>query len=81
MLQQERSKGPCTFMGMEHHEECWGKGGKSADAPLGNGCSDSLIRSTNICLKITLLSMLSVDVFLHTGRSIWIFEWLIVNCK
>lgn len=81
MLQQERSKGPCTFMGMEHHEECWGKGGKSADAPLENGCSDSLIRSTNICLKITLLSMLSVDVFLHTGRSIWIFEWLIVNCK
>lgn len=53
---------------------------KSADAPLDNGCSEFLIRSTNICLKRALLSMLSIDVFLHTDSSIWIFEWLMVNC-
>lgn len=41
-------------MGIEQHEDFWGNEGtdwettKSADAPLENGCSESLIRSTNI---------------------------------
>lgn len=57
-------------MGIEQHEDFWGKEGtdwettKSADAPLENGCSESLIRSTNI----STYWQLNIDIWMDDGQ-------------